>query len=94
MVSKSSAAIRPDYYSNSVMTDQISEALKSIEAVLFEELSEMYLVLHQQTEKDLELLKNVAELQCALDIVQSAKTRDEKAEVYDILQHMKQPAAG
>jgi len=93
-VSKSSAAIRPDYYSNSVMTDQISEALRSIEAVLFEELSEMYLVLHQQTEQDLELLKNIAQLQCALDIVQSAKTHEEKAEVYDILQHMKQPAIG
>ena len=93
-MSKSSAAIRPDYYSNSVMTDQISEALRSIEAVLFEELSEMYLVLHQQTEQDLELLKNIAQLQCALDIVQSAKTHEEKAEVYDILQHMKQPAIG
>ena len=90
---QSNQARRPDYYSNSADAGDIAQALKSMESKLFNELSRMHLDLQQQPKHDLESLTNVASIQCALDIVQSAKTPEEKATVYDILHHLNRPAS-
>ena len=81
-------------YLNSEVSRQIAEKLKSMEAVLFEKLSDSHLKIEQQAEFDIESLRTVAQLQCALDIVQSAKTAEEKATVYDILKQLKKSVPG
>ena len=64
----------------------LSESIKSLEIALSNELNNCLFEIDQETfhmEPELSLL--TAELQCALDIVQCAKTFDEKKRVYEIL---------
>lgn len=94
MASITEFASHTNYNLESRTASEISERLKSMEVQLFEELSNSYLELHQQADYDIDSLRNVAQIQCALDIVQSAKTTQEQATVYDILQQLKQPVPG
>ena len=64
--------------------EEFTESLKSAEVVLFRELSSCYQELQNQ-ELNIESLRNLAKIQCALDILQSTNTTEDKAMVFDIL---------
>ena len=68
--------------------EDFTESLKSAEVVLFRELSSCYQELQNQ-EMNIDSLKNLAKIQCALDILQSTNSTEEKAMVYDILKAVK-----
>jgi hypothetical protein len=63
----------------------MEESIKTLEMAIFNELSACLLRSEVDDRQDPELLKVTAELQCALDIVQSAKTTKERQRVYQIL---------
>ena len=63
----------------------MEESIKTLEMAIFNELSACILRSEVIDGKDPELLKVTAELQCALDIVQRAKTTQERQRVYQIL---------
>jgi len=67
----------------------IGEALKVMELELFCELNDCYFELDNKPQEiDSGLLREIAEIQCALDIVQSAKSVDEQLTVYNILKNI------
>lgn len=64
----------------------LSESIKSLEIAISNELNNCLYEIDQETlHMDPELSRLTAELQCTLDIVQCAKTLDERKRVYEIL---------
>ncbi len=70
----------------------MGESIKALEYAIHAELSECILrVRHGKDQEDCALYRTIAELQCALDIVQSAKTKEETRRVYEILKCLRAP---
>ena len=64
----------------------LGESIKSLEIAISNELNNCLYEIDQETlYMDPELSRLTAELQCALDIVQCARTLDERKRVYEIL---------
>ena len=64
---------------------EMGESVQALEYAIYNELHECLLEIENNTKTDPQLNRITAELQCALDIVQSAQTIDERKKVYDIL---------
>lgn len=64
---------------------EMGESVQALEYAIFNELHECLLEIKNSSKADPHLNRITAELQCALDIVQSARTIDERKKVYDIL---------
>ncbi len=70
----------------------MGESIKALEFAIYAELKEC--LKKAKTEKGKEehgLTRTIVELQCALDIVQSAKTKEETRRVYEILKCLREP---
>lgn len=66
----------------------LGESMKALEFAIFNELNECLLEFDNKGKVDPELARITAELQCALDIVQSARTKEERKRVYEILKSL------
>ena len=66
----------------------MEESIRTLEIAIFNELNACIYRSQQNNQLDPELTKITAELQCALDIVQSAKTTEERQRVYQILRSL------
>ena len=64
---------------------EMGESVQALEYAIFNELHECLSEIESSNKTDPDLNRITAELQCALDIVQSARTIDERKKVYDIL---------
>lgn len=64
---------------------EMGESVQALEYAIFNELHDCLLEIENSSKTDPHLNRITAELQCALDIVQGAKTIDERKKVYDIL---------
>ena len=67
----------------------MGESMKSLEFAIFSELNECLMEFeNNKNPLDPELARITAELQCALDIVQSARTKTERKKIYEILKNL------
>lgn len=65
---------------------EISESMQALEVTLFNELNDCLLAFKNiQDHDDPALMRLTSELQCALDIVKSATTNEERDRIYEIL---------
>ena len=68
----------------------LASAFRRIESSLHRELSDCYLKLNAQTEQPpISLLESIAQIQCAIDIIHSADTPEQRKHVYSILKEIK-----
>jgi len=70
----------------------MGESIKALEFAIYSELNEcVRKAKKDKNQCDHALVRTIAELQCALDIVQSAKTKEETRRVYEILKCLRGP---
>lgn len=64
----------------------LGESMKALEYAIFNELNECLKAVDNNSDcPNIELARITTELQCALEIVQSARTNEERKRVYEIL---------
>lgn len=73
----------------STNNETYDEVLHKINVSLHRELSDCFTKLHLSDEHEPELLKSIATLECAIDIIDSANTLEEQQTVYNILKSFK-----
>jgi hypothetical protein len=70
--------------------DSLSDTFGRIESLLQSELSDCYELLNTQTERpSISLLESIAQIHCAIDIIHSADTPEQRNHVYSILKEIK-----
>jgi len=68
----------------------MGESIKALEYAIYSELNDCISKAKREgIPLDKGLSRNIAELQCALDIVQSAKSTEETQKVYEILKYFR-----
>ncbi len=67
----------------------MGESMKALEFAIYSELQEcMREFARTKNSEDTELTSIIVELQCALDILQCARTEEERIKVYEILKNI------
>ena len=70
--------------------DNLSKAFHSLETALNHELASCFKTLNSCNEQPpMSLLESIAQIQCALDIVQSADTPEDRLHIYSILKEFR-----
>ncbi len=68
----------------------MGESIKSLEFAIYSELNAFIVKAGREGNPlDKELSRNIAELQCALDIVQNTKSTEETQKVFEILKNIR-----
>ncbi len=68
----------------------MGESIKALEFAIYSELNACIVKAEREgIPLDKELSRNIAELQCALDIVQNTKSTEETQKVYEILKYFR-----
>ena len=66
----------------------MDESMKALECAISSELLENVKKAKKQGNlQETEVIRTISELQCALDIIQGAKTKEEKQKVFEILRY-------